>query len=129
MRVARVALLLLTIAAGAGLAACAAKSGDGAEAAATGFVVPIEVENNLSSLSGASIYIARANGTGRRLLGPVESGRKRTFDYDARAGMFRLTAKPQGVRADSVLSDPFQLQPGMVVQWSIPNNRLLTGTR
>jgi hypothetical protein len=130
MRAARVAFLLLTVAAGTALAACAAKTGgDQAGAAATGFVVPIEVENNMDGLSGASIYISRSTGSSRRLLGPVETGRKRTFQYDAREGMYRLTARPQGIRGDSVVSDVFQLQPGMVVQWTIPTNRLLTGTR
>jgi len=127
MRAARISIVLFICAAGLALVACAANSaGSGGN---SGYVVPIEVENNLSGLSGASIYIARSSGTGRRLLGPVESGQKKTFEYDARNGTYRLTARPQGVGQDSIVSDVFQLQPGMVVQWSIPTNRLLTGTR
>jgi hypothetical protein len=129
MRAAPVALLMLVTVAGLGLAACAAKTGTGAGAATTGFVVPIEVENNLSGLVGTSIYITRSSGTGRRLLGPVENGQKRTFEYDAVAGTFKLIARQQGVRADSIVSDNFQLQPGMAVQWLIPTNRLLVGSR
>jgi len=128
MRAARVACFVLVTTAGLSLAACAAKAGTEA-GAATGFIVPIEVENNLSGLTGTAVYIARSTGTGRRLLGPVETGRKRTFQYDAKEGLYRLTAKQQGTRSDSIVSDPFQLQPGMVVQWSIPTNRLLTGSR
>jgi len=129
MRVARVAALLLMTGTALAVAACAAKSGGEAGAASTGFIVPIEVENNLTGLGGASIYISHPSGTSRRLLGPVESGRKRTFEYDAKAGVFKLTARQQGTRADSIVSENFQLQPGMAVQWSIPMNRLLTGTR
>jgi hypothetical protein len=128
MRAARVAFLMLITAVGTTLAACAAKSG-AEPGAPSGFLVPIEVENNLSGLTGTSVYIARSTGGSRRLLGPVETGRKRTFQYDAREGLYRLTAKQQGMRADSVVSDVFQLQPGMVVQWSVATNRLLTGTR
>jgi hypothetical protein len=128
MRAVRSGLFMLVTGAGVALAGCAANSGS-AGADATSFTVPIEVENNVSGLTGTSIYIARSSGTGRRLLGPVESGRKRTFQYDAKEGLYRLTAREQGVRADSIVSEPFQIQPGMVIQWSIPANRLLTGTR
>src|SRR3972149_4028676 len=115
MRATRVAMLMLITAVSMTLAACAASTGGGA-AEGTGFIVPIEVENNLSGLSGTSVYIARSTGTGRRLLGPVETGRKRTFEYDAREGMYRLTAKQQGIGQDSIVSDAFQLQPGMEVR-------------
>jgi hypothetical protein len=128
MRAARVAFLSLIAATTTSLAACAASTGAGGADSAS-FIVPIEVENNLSGLEGTSIYIARSSGTGRRLLGPVESGRKRSFEYDAREGTYRLTAKQQGIRSDSIVSDAFQLQPGMVIQWSVPTNRLLTGRR
>jgi len=128
MRAARVAFLSLITATTTTLAACAASTGTGGADSAS-FIVPIEVENNSSGLEGTSIYIARSSGTGRRLLGPVESGRKRSFEYDAREGIYRLTAKQQGIRSDSIVSDAFQLQPGMVIQWSVPTNRLLTGRR
>ncbi|NJD11080.1 MAG: hypothetical protein FIB01_11825, partial [Gemmatimonadetes bacterium] len=123
MRAARLASVLLITAAGLGLGACAAKSGAEGGAAPGNFVVPIEVENNVSGLSGTAVYISRSSGTGRRLLGQVESGRKRSFDYDAKAGVYKLTARLQGgTRADSIVSENFQLQPGMVVQWIIPTN-------
>lgn len=120
-------VFLAVVAAGAvALSACAASTGS--TAGQDGFVVPIEVENTLSGLTGATVYIVRSSGSGRRLLGPVESGSKRTFDYDASVGQYRLIAR-QGVSMDSIVSEQFRLEPEVVVQWSLGMNRLLVGTR
>lgn len=120
-------VFLAVVAAGAiALSACAAATGSAGGQG--GFIVPIEVENTLSGLTGATVYIVRNSGSGRRLLGPVESGSKRTFDYDASVGQYRLVAR-QGVGMDSTVSDQFRLEPGVVVQWSLGVNRLLVGTR
>jgi len=124
MRAASILLVTLVAAAGFYAPGCAPTAGSTTDA----FVVPIEVDNNLTGLSGASIYINRSTGTSRRLLGPVEAGKKRTFEYDARAGFYRLIAR-RAMSDDSIVSDTFQLQPGTMVQWSIPMNRLLTGSR
>lgn len=122
---------LLVLAGGAlTLAGCAAKGGTGAEAgtaaAATegAFQVPIEVDNNLSALTGVTVYVQRQGGTNRRMLGMVESGQKRTFEYDAREGTFQLLARRGGGQSD-IVSELFQLSTGMGVQWSLGNNRLL----
>lgn len=109
------------------LAACSAAS-TGTQGGQDTFLVPIEVDNNLSGLTGATIYIVRSTGTNRRLLGPVESGRKNTFNYDASIGSYRLIAR-QGVGMDSIVSEQFRLDPGVYVQWSLGVNRLLLGTR
>lgn len=127
MRAARTLALMLGATTALALAACAANT-EGTQAGEDTFVVPIEIDNNLSGLAGTSIFIARSTGSGRRLLGPIESGQKKTFSYDARPGMYRLTAK-SGMRSDSIVSEQFQLFAGTSVNWSLAANRILTGTK
>jgi hypothetical protein len=120
MRTARVLALLLSAVAALSVGACATSgtSGD-----AGGFTVPVEVDNNLMQLSGVTVYITRNTGSGRRLLGPVESSQKRTFTYDANTGTYLLTARRAG--SPDLTSDPFQLQPGARVTWVLAQNQLL----
>lgn len=118
--------LVLVLSAALLLGACAA--GGGTRSGPDGFVVPIEVENTLADRAGATIYIVRTGDGVRRLLGPVEAGRKRSFDYDAVTGDHRLVAR-QGMGPDSTLSEPFRLAPGLRVQWTLGENRLAVGPR
>lgn len=130
MTAVRTLALALVASAGVTLAACAAKTGSSTPAAGT-FVVPIEIEN-LAGMGGggASVYISTTSGSRRRLLGPIDNGQKKTFQYDAREGNYELTAR-LGLGQDSVVSEAFQLTPNTVISWSfgMGTNRLLMGTR
>ena len=125
MRAVRVLGLMLVAGFVMTLAACASSGGANTGEA---YTVPVEVDNNLSGLSGATIYVQRQTGTNRRLLGPAESGQKKTFQWDARDGSYVLVARLTGGQAD-IVSDVFQVQNGVVVSWNLAQNRLLSGSR
>jgi hypothetical protein len=72
--------------------------------------------------SGVTIYIARGSGTGRRLLGPVDGGEKRSFTHDAATGTYVLVARAAG--SADLVSDPFQVQPGARVSWILAQNQV-----
>ncbi|HSJ12985.1 MAG TPA: hypothetical protein VK939_01135 [Longimicrobiales bacterium] len=120
MRTLRVPALLVAATVVLALPACATTgtAGDG-----TSFSVPIEVDNNLLTFGGVTVYVSRSSGLARRLLGPVEGGQKRTFPYDAQTGTFVLTARQAG--AADLVSEQFQLQPGARVSWTLAQNRVL----
>lgn len=124
MKLTRLLALLIVAAAALTAGACASTgtAGDGA-----GFTVPVEVDNNLLQFGGVTVYISRSSGTSRRLLGPVEGGRKATFQHDAETGTYVLTARQAG--AADLVSEPFQLQPGARVSWTLAQNRLLVGVQ
>lgn len=121
MRTLRVLALLLIAAGTLTLGACAS-SGTASDGAGS-FTVPVEVDNNLLQFGGVTVYISRSSGTSRRLLGPVDGGQKRTFPHDAETGTYILTARQAG--AADLVSEPFQLQPGARVSWTLAQNRLL----
>ena len=105
---------------------CASTSsaGETADAGPT-FDVQIEVENAVSGLAPLSIYIQRQS-SGRKLLGTVNSGQKRTFNYTASSGVYTLSA-PRSAGQETFTSEQIQLNGSEKIFWRLPANTVTRG--
>lgn len=112
-------LLALTVFAG-----CATTS-----SVATGEVmnVQLQVDNNLSGITGVSVYLLSDTG-GRRSLGPLESNKRESYDRELRAGDYQLLATRVG--GEDILSERFRVDSdGLVILWALAQNQLSFGQR
>jgi hypothetical protein len=107
------------------LAACASTGSSSAGAGSAS--VTFAIDNNLSGLAGATVYLVRDSGT-RRTVGMVQSGRRMEFTESVRPGTYHLVAG--GVAGGDLESERFRLEPGsLVVSWDLRANVVRVGVR
>jgi hypothetical protein len=90
------------------------------------FPVVIVVDNNLPNLKAVSAYVSVGNG-GRKLLGQVESNRKKEFTYQGTASTYKLYAKTNSAGDAEIVSDPVQIGGAMAMTWHLSSNTLVPG--
>lgn len=99
-------------------AGCATTGSGGGDAN----TVYLQVQNNLTGLTGVTVYLVGDGGT-RRTLGPVESNRTAEYTRDLRTGNYTLVASRAG--GADIVSEQFRVdQPGTVVHWSMLANQI-----
>jgi hypothetical protein len=106
-------------------AACASTGSSSAGAGSAS--VTFAIDNNLSGLAGATVYLVRDSGT-RRTVGMVQSGRRMEFSESVRPGTYYLVAG--GVAGGDLESERFRLEAGnLVVSWDLRANVVRVGVR
>jgi hypothetical protein len=115
-------LTLVLIVAGACASGSTATQNTAAVADGPAMTQSIVVDNGLQGLVSLTIYITQESG-GRRLLGPVESGKKATFTYEAAPGVYQLTARGGGQH--EILSEKFRVDAAGSMTWRLPSNNLV----
>jgi hypothetical protein len=116
----------------AGCASSGATSTGGSTAAASGPASPISivVDNNTTGLNAFTISISKSNGgSGNKVLGPVDAGRRKTFSYDATEGNYQLIAKRAGAppTEQPLTSQVIQINGATTVTWHLQTNTIVEG--
>ncbi|MEO5511762.1 MAG: hypothetical protein ABIV28_03390 [Longimicrobiales bacterium] len=118
-------LALVVVVAGACASATQASTDTAALNAGPSFPISILVDNGMTNMQGITVSITRESG-GPRLLGPVEAGRKKTFNYDASPGGYQLIAR-RGVGEENMVSEVFRLEAATSLTWRLPSNTVIKG--
>ncbi len=116
-------LALVILVAGACASGSTATTSTAAANAGPNFPISVMVDNGLSGLQGVTVSITRESG-GRRLLGPVDSGKKKTFTYEASSGVYQLLAR-RGAGDEDIVSEKFRVDATANITWRLPSNTLI----
>jgi ABC-type transport system substrate-binding protein len=108
-------------------AGCASSGSSSAAAAEAGptFPISITVDNNLQGLKPVTVTIVRPGGG--KILGTVDSGRRRTFSYDATAGTYSFNFRTTTPTDPVVTSTQVQIAGPITYTWHLASNTLVEG--
>lgn len=91
-------------------------------AAGDAISVQLQVNNDLSGITGVVVHLVTEAGI-RRTLGPVESNRVGEFQRNLRLGDYAFIATRVG--GPDIVSERFRVDdPNVVVTWNIQSNQL-----
>lgn len=117
--------LVLVAAAGCASSGSTATTSTAASMDASAFPISITVDNNLRELKPATVTIIGPNV--QKILGPVDSGRRRTFSYTGRAGTYAFQYRTTSPNDPIVVSQQVQIAGAMGFTWHLASNSLVEG--